>query len=172
MPKAGEYCLIFCGLVTACGQESRRNQWDREAARLESQIVPATAVDTYLRDHVGFTSAGGELRCSHLPLGADSARTVLYVFAHCREFPPAESGANRGSGLAWPLVLHLERSSGATRIVSHDEPRMGSLNRPDQERLFPAEVRSHPIFNNSSSAAKPYRDSLLRAVGTGESNLR
>src|SRR5215212_7227918 len=114
MPKASDYCLIFFGLLTACGQDTRRKQSDREAARMESQIVPATAVDSYLRDHVGFTSAGGELRCSHLPLGADSARTVLYVWADCREFPPADSGANRGSGLSWPLVLHLDRSSGVT----------------------------------------------------------
>ena len=171
MRKPSDCFLLFLGVLTACGQNSRQKQADTKAARLELQILPPTTVDAYLRTHVGFTSTGGELRCSHLPLGADSARTVIYVWAYCREFSTSNPTIQSGSGLAWPLVLHLDRSSGVARIMSHDVPRMGNLNRPDQERLFPAEVRSHPVFNNSKAAVRTYYDSLQRAVGGKGSNL-
>lgn len=172
MHRFRECYLIFVGMFAACSQDSRREQSDREAARLEAELVPATTIDTYLRQHVGFSSTGGQVRCSHLLLGADSARAVLYVWAYCREFSSTDPDAHVGSGLAWPLVLHLDRSSGATRIVSHEVPRDGNLSRADRERLFPAEVRPHPVFTGPSNVASAYRDSLQRAIASKESSPR
>ncbi len=169
MPRPDRWCLIFLAILVACGRSSRREQSDRDAARLESQLIAATTIDMYLRDHVGFASDRSQLRCGHVPLGADTARGVLYVWAYCRAFPRGGSGATSGSGLIRPLVLHFKRSSGVTMIVSHDAARDGRLYRPDIERLFPTEVRSHPVFTGPPSAARMYFDSLQRAMSAAES---
>lgn len=102
-------------------------------------------INRYLADNLAWqTLKNTVVFCSHEILG--EKESDIYIYAMCEEFIAGDESLVSQSGFAGPVLLVVENGS----IVSHKQPRDGSLYKQDVASIFPQDIQVS-IFEHSNN---------------------
>ena len=111
--------------------------------------------NTYLEQKLGEKGFGGKTFCAHKVFGIDQSGDQIhtYIYAVCQEYYLKGQDLTKGTGLALPAALFVQKNGAQYRVVSHETPGDGARFSADVERLFPPNIRkqiySAPLNNAS-----------------------
>ena len=137
------------------------------------RVVTSTQLDAFLASRLGFTSRGGEMRCSHATLGQepaagqptlpDRAPVRIYVEVLCLEHVRDGDSLATGSGRALPVAVSGVTDGDSVRLLAVTVPADGATNAADLRRIFPHAIAQR-LLRPSPSAIEPRRamERLLR----------
>ena len=154
MNRSLRIALAAIAFAAGCDRPSRAEVDIDSVIDVEGRRLSPESVDRYLEKTVGFTSAGGQVRCTHAVLGQRDTRLFLETF--CMEFVRSADTVASASGRAGPVVLTFAPDRDSLRIVSHEVPADGGGHAESIRRIFPADI----VSRISGAEASVMRDRL------------
>ena len=101
-----------------------------------------TPVESYLVENIGQAYSGGKVFCAYDVLGSESRDNGanVYVWALCGEYTLDNGVPTLGTASSLPVALHMQKSGGQTKVVSHEVPLDGMGYGASIQRIFPPEA--------------------------------
>ena len=130
--------LTAIAFAAGCDRPSAREVSTDSVIDVEGRSLSPQSINGYLEKTLGFTSAGGQVRCAHTVLGQQDARVFLETF--CMEFVRSADTVTSASGRAGPVALTIAPEGDSLRIVSHEVPADGGGHAESMRRIFPADI--------------------------------
>ena len=159
---AGIALLVSRGVASSHGSE---------AVALEATFtfggasVTASRINAFLESRLGFTSRGGEMKCSYVSLGQEPAVDAraggggavrMFVDALCLELVREGDSLAVGSGKGVPAAVSGRLAGDSVQLVDVTVPGDGSLSAADIRRIFPHAVAQR-LLQPTPSALGPRR---------------
>ena len=100
-------------------------------------------INAYLQQKLGETGFGGRQFCAHKVFAIDQSGDQIhaYIYLVCQEYYLKGQDLTKGTGLALPAALLVQKDGTQYRIVSHETPHDGAAFSADVERIFPPNIR-------------------------------
>lgn len=130
--------VFLVALITAAGCEIFANdQLSPKQEQLAAQMKGT--IKTYLEQNISEIGFGGKAFCAYRMLGIDQSGEQIhaYIYALCQEYYLKGQDLTKGTGLAMPVALRVQKDGAQYRVVSHETPHDGSRFSVDVERIFP-----------------------------------
>ncbi|WLR54897.1 hypothetical protein LC048_21325 [Mesobacillus subterraneus] len=101
-------------------------------------------IERYIRQEVMKPNFGGEILSAYEILASSEEKGEIYLWALIEEYYKEGAEVEQGSGMSVPMVLKVDRSEGALKVISHTLPRDGSFYADDVKEMFPyfAEIKA------------------------------
>lgn len=94
-------------------------------------------IERYIRQEVMSPNFGGEIFSAYEILASNEEKGEIYLWALIEEYYKEGAEVEQGSGMSVPMVLKVDRSEGALKVISHTLPRDGSFYADDIKDMFP-----------------------------------
>ncbi|MBD2576824.1 hypothetical protein [Oscillatoria sp. FACHB-1406] len=146
----------FCSFLKLKTSRSRRGQFAHLAAiaflivagctspkeRDFSEYSQLPAIKTYLSDRVCSKGFGGKTYAAYEVLGTETEGNTeqLYLWVLCQEFYQKNGKLEQGTGSSSPVRLTVARSPQEFKVLSHQQPRSGTLYAEDLQKMFPERI--------------------------------
>lgn len=147
---------VIIGATVSCDKGFRafaNDQLSPKDAELAAELKDP--IDAYLQQKLGETGFSGRTFCAHKVFAIDQSGDQIhaYIYGVCQEYYLKGQDLTKGTGLALPAALLVQKDGNQYRIVSHEMPHDGSSFSADVERIFPPNIRkqiySAPMNNAS-----------------------
>lgn len=101
-------------------------------------------IERYISQEVMDPNFGGEVFNAYEILATNGEKGEIYLWALIEEYYKEGAEVEQGSGMSVPMVLKVDRSEGAFKVISHTLPRDGSFYADDIKEMFPyfAEIKA------------------------------
>jgi hypothetical protein len=122
-----------CGGYSIFGDDQLSSKHRQLAAEMKGTIK------TYLEQHISETGFGGKPFCEYDVLGIEQngEQFHTYIYAICQEYYLKGQDLTKGTGLALPIALLMQKDGTQYRVLSHESTRDGAEFSVDVERIFP-----------------------------------
>ncbi|WP_226678590.1 hypothetical protein [Mesobacillus jeotgali] len=94
-------------------------------------------IEKYISQEVMSPNFGGEIFSAYEILATNEEKGEIYLWALIEEYYKEGEEVEQGSGMSVPMVLKIDRSEGASKVISHTLPRDGSFYADDIKEMFP-----------------------------------
>lgn len=164
--------VLLGGLISLAGCDYvfglfDNNQLSPKEQHLADEMTPS--IMAYLDQNLGETGFGGKPFCAYKTLGVDQngGQIHAYIYLICQEYYLKGAELTKGTGLAMPSALLIEKNGDKYRVVSHEVPDDGAVYSRDVERIFPRNLhrriflqpqKNGPILAETEARAKQYFD--------------
>jgi Putative amidase domain len=145
-------CLLAALIITSAAGCDRgfRTFANNKLSPKDQQLAAEMKgpIKTYLEQNVGEIGFEGKTFCAHKVLGIDQSGDQIdaYIYAMCQEYYLKGQDLTKGTGLALPVALLVQRNGTQYRVVSHETPGDGARFSADVERIFPRNIHQQ-IFS-------------------------
>jgi hypothetical protein len=94
-------------------------------------------IERYIRQEVMSPNSDGKIFSAHEILAINEEKGEIYLWALIKEYYKEGAEVEQGSAMSVPMVLKVDRSEGAFKVISHTLPRDGSFYADDLKDMFP-----------------------------------
>ena len=130
--------VSLVALIAAAGCEIFAND-QLSPKQLQLAAEMKATLKSYLEQNISEKGFGGKAFCAYKVLGIEQNGEQIrtYIYAICQEYYLKGQDLTKGTGLALPIALLMQKDGSEYRVVSHEAPHDGDRYSTDVERIFP-----------------------------------